>query len=150
MNLFPFTAAVRAGLLLWALPVLLSAQNRSASAGPLPPDSLGSRPVLLVFSGSDWCIPCIRLEKEVLSDTVFLAFAKQHLQVVNADFPQRKKGSAEQERRNEALAARYNPEGAFPKLLLLHPDGSIWATLPWKNQDALTFVEQVRNRLQTH
>ena len=46
--------------------------------------------LLLVFSGSDWCIPCIRLEKEVWQDSV-LAYAKEKLVLYRADFPKRKK-----------------------------------------------------------
>ena len=47
--------------------------------------------LLLVFSGSDWCIPCIRLEKEVWQDSIFLAYAKENLVLYRADFPKRKR-----------------------------------------------------------
>ncbi|MCC6461802.1 MAG: thioredoxin family protein [Saprospiraceae bacterium] len=150
MNVFPFFSLFRISLFFLALPILLPAQSEPIATAPLHPDSLPERPVLLVFSGSDWCVPCIRLEQELLSDSVFLAFANRQLSVVKADFPQRKKLSAAQEQSNEQLAARYNPEGAFPKLLLLRPNGSVWATLHWKNQDARTFVDQLNNWLQPH
>ncbi|MCB0619170.1 MAG: thioredoxin family protein, partial [Saprospiraceae bacterium] len=49
-----------------------------------------ARPVLLVFSGSDWCGPCIRLQREVLTDPAFVQFAAEELLVVTADFPRKK------------------------------------------------------------
>ncbi|MCB0574042.1 MAG: thioredoxin family protein [Saprospiraceae bacterium] len=105
--------------------------------------------VLLVFSGSDWCIPCIRLEKTLLSDSAFLQFAETRLDIVRADFPQRKKLPPEQVRSNEALAERYNPEGIFPKLLLLGPDHAVMATLQWKDLDTPEFIDQIRRILNT-
>ena len=47
----------------------------SQSEGELNPfgdfDDNADEPVLLVFSGSDWCSNCIRFNKEVLSDSTF-------------------------------------------------------------------------------
>lgn len=99
------------------------------------------RPILLIFSGSDWCLPCIQLEKTILSDTVFLNYAEPRLEFLRADFPQREKQNAAIIRQNETLAERYNPEGAFPKVLLLHPDRSVWAQLHWKDQTPQSFTQ---------
>lgn len=108
------------------------------------------RPTLLVFSGSDWCIPCIQLEKTILSDSSFLHYAEAHLELVRADFPQRKKLSKEQQKQNEALAAQYNPEGAFPKMLLLHPDQSIWTILHWQDHSPQSFTDQIDSFLNSN
>src|SRR5260370_38406268 len=77
------------------------------------------RHILLNFSGSDWCGPCILLRKEVLNDPGFLAFADSTLVLVNADFPRMKKNqlSREQQQRNDDLAAQYNSQGNFPLTL---------------------------------
>lgn len=42
--------------------------------------------ILLNFSGSDWCGPCIRLRKEILGSDVFNKYAADHLILVSADF----------------------------------------------------------------
>jgi thiol-disulfide isomerase/thioredoxin len=83
--------------------------------------------ILLNFSGSDWCGPCIMLRKEYLENESFLAMAKDNLIMVNADFPRRKKniGTPEQIKRNEALAEKYNKEGVFPLTLILNADGKV-------------------------
>lgn len=83
--------------------------------------------IMISFSGSDWCIPCIRMEKEVFSSSSFSDFAGSNLVLVKADFPRLKKNrlSGEQTARNEALAARYNPHGKFPYTILLDEKGSV-------------------------
>jgi thioredoxin-related protein len=64
-------------------------------------------PILLSFSGSDWCIPCMRLEKELFTDSAFIQYANQSLVLLKADFPSKKKNtlSPEQIQHNEALAS---------------------------------------------
>ena len=86
--------------------------------------------ILLNFSGSDWCGPCILMRKEILDDTLFLAMADTELVMVNADFPRRKKDqlSPRQQALNDAMADRYNPQGRFPYTLLLDADGRVLKT----------------------
>jgi thioredoxin-related protein len=83
--------------------------------------------ILLNFSGSDWCSGCIRMHKEIFESADFQEYAANHLVLVNADFPRSKKNSvgAEQEKRNNALADRYDPKGYFPYTVLLDSDGSV-------------------------
>lgn len=90
--------------------------------------------ILLNFSGSDWCGPCIMLRKDYLESDTFQDMAKGNLVMVNADFPRKKKNqqSAELVKRNEALAEKYNKEGLFPYTLLLNADGKVLKT--WKGK----------------
>jgi thioredoxin-related protein len=83
--------------------------------------------ILLNFSGSDWCAPCIKMKSEVFQSQTFLTLAEEHLILVRADFPRSKKNqlSKDQVKRNETLAERYNPSGKFPLTLLLNSDGKI-------------------------
>lgn len=83
--------------------------------------------ILLNFSGSDWCGPCIVLRRDYLESPVFTDMANANLVLVNADFPRKKKniGSPEQIKRNEDLAEIYNKEGSFPLTLLLDADGKV-------------------------
>jgi thiamine biosynthesis lipoprotein len=105
------------------------------------------QPVLLIFSGSDWCQPCIRLQHTILSDTGFLHFARKSLVLLEADFPQRKKLPDSVVTQNENLAEQYNPDGAFPNLVLLKPDGSLITTVAYNNQTPGTFVQQISQLL---
>lgn len=86
--------------------------------------------ILLNFSGSDWCGPCILLRKDYIESEVFQNLAKSNLVMVNADFPRKKKNqlSADQVKRNEFLAEKYNKQGQFPYTLLLDANGKVIKT----------------------
>lgn len=99
--------------------------------------------ILLNFSGSDWCGPCIKLHKEIFENDVFSKFAEDNLVMVNADFPRQKKNqlTAAQQKLNDALADRYNSGGSFPLTLLLSADGKIvkvWDGFPKGNAEQFT------------
>jgi thioredoxin-related protein len=96
--------------------------------------------LLLNFSGSDWCAPCIKMKSEVFESQTFLSLAAEHLILVRADFPRTKKNqlTKDQAKRNEALAERYNPSGKFPLTLLLTANGKIikeWDGYAFGSQD---------------
>jgi thioredoxin-related protein len=102
--------------------------------------------ILVNFSGSDWCGPCIRERKEILETATFESFASDHLVLVRADFPRQKKNllSKEQTKLNEQLADKYNPDGKFPYTLLIDEHGKVlkdWDGFP--NESPEKFVEQI-------
>jgi thioredoxin-related protein len=84
------------------------------------------QPILLNFSGSDWCLPCIKMKKEIYEADAFKQYADSNLVLVNADFPRKKNAlSKEQVKLNEALADQYNKDGKFPLSILMTEDGKI-------------------------
>ncbi|QNH62574.1 thioredoxin family protein [Hymenobacter sediminicola] len=87
------------------------------------------KPVLAVFSGSDWCKPCIMLKQEVFDQPEFAQYAQDRFVLARFDFPRSKKNklSAEQTKVNEQAAAQLNKEGAFPLVVLLSPEGKVLA-----------------------
>lgn len=86
--------------------------------------------IILNFSGSDWCGPCIRLRKEIFESDAFKTYANDNLVLVNADFPRLKKNQPgkEQVKINEKLADQYNPKGKFPLTLVLDAEGKVLKT----------------------
>lgn len=82
--------------------------------------------ILLNFSGSDWCIPCMKLRTDIFNSDAFMQYAKDNLVLLNADFPRKTKDqlTKEQQKENDALAAKYNPEGRFPFTILLDSNGN--------------------------
>lgn len=86
--------------------------------------------ILLNFSGSDWCGPCIVLRKEYLESEIFNQMANDNLVLVNADFPRKKKNipTSNLVKQNEALAEIYNTQGSFPFTLLLNAEGKVIKT----------------------
>ncbi|MBS1665072.1 MAG: thioredoxin family protein [Bacteroidetes bacterium] len=109
--------------------------------------------ILLNFSGSDWCGPCILLRKEILDAPAFSRLADSSLILVNADFPRMKKNqlSKEQQQRNDQLADQYNQEGKFPLTLLLNPQGKIlkqWEGNPGVKPEE--FCSQIRTIIESN
>nr|WP_214448275.1 thioredoxin family protein [Flavihumibacter rivuli] len=103
--------------------------------------------ILLNFSGSDWCIPCIRLKKEVFNDSLFLQYADEHLLLVNADFPRSKKNQLPKglEDQNNQLAEHFNPKGSFPLTILMDANEKILKV--WEGNPDLspeTFINQIK------
>jgi len=92
------------------------------------------RPVVAVFSGSDWCKPCIMLEQEVFEKPEFTQFAKDKFVLAHFDFPRNKKNKlpAAQNALNEQAAAKLNPEGEFPLVVVLSPEGKVLAKSGYK------------------
>ena len=88
-----------------------------------------NRPILAVFSGSDWCKPCIMYEQEVFSKPEFMTYAKDKLVLAHFDFPRMKKNQlpAVQQKMNDAAAAQLNREGDFPLAVIISPEGKVLA-----------------------
>ena len=81
------------------------------------------KPIMLVFSGSDWCKPCIELKKSVLDSPEFQSFSEEVI-LLHLDFPYKKSNrlSKNQTKHNEQLADEFNPQGQFPKIILINSD----------------------------
>ncbi|SFI38027.1 thioredoxin family protein [Halpernia frigidisoli] len=103
--------------------------------------------IVLNFSGSDWCIPCIKLHKNIIESEDFKKLSTDNVLIyLNADFPRSKKNqpSAEIKKENALLADKYNPNGLFPLTLLLNCEGKIlktWEGLPSENSK--NFSEEI-------
>ncbi len=103
--------------------------------------------ILLNFSGSDWCGPCIKLHDEIFESATFKSFADGNLILINADFPRLKKNQLpkDQQKKNDKLADKFNPQGSFPYTVLLDADGKLiksWDGFP--NKTAEQFTGQIK------
>lgn len=104
--------------------------------------------VLLFFSGSDWCAPCVKFKKFYVDTEQFKTFSDEKLVVYNADFPRQKKNQLAKEiaTENGKLADKYNSKGQFPMILLLNEKGEIikkWEQLPSETLEQ--FIEKLKS-----
>ena len=85
------------------------------------------KPILALFTGSDWCAPCQNLEKNVLVQPEFREIAKKHLVTVFLDYPRNTKLADDVKKQNDGLAKKFSVE-AYPTLMLLSTDGekALW------------------------
>ncbi|HTQ31460.1 MAG TPA: thioredoxin fold domain-containing protein [Opitutaceae bacterium] len=85
--------------------------------------SAENRPMLLDFTGSDWCPWCIKLDQEVYSQPTFIDFARQHLVLVKLDFPRQKQLPVAEKNQNRTLAKKFDVHG-YPTSVLLDAQGN--------------------------
>ena len=75
--------------------------------------------VMVEFTGSDWCPPCIAMQKNVFSKKEFVEAATKNYVLVKIDMP---KGDKEIAEKNQPVVEKYKIEG-FPTVVLLDSEG---------------------------
>lgn len=105
------------------------------------------RNIILVFSGSDWCAPCMKLEKNIWESKEFINDSNNHFVLLRADFPKKKNNSLskEQQEQNNQLAEKYNKQGLFPLVAVLSKDGKILGTTGYKNVSPKEYIAMLHS-----
>lgn len=106
-----------------------------------------SKNIILVFSGSDWCAPCIKLEKTIWQSDVFAKESAENWVLLKADFPKKKNNllSEDQTLHNAKLAEKYNPEGSFPKVVILNSQGKILGILGYEKISPEEYISKIKS-----
>ncbi len=106
------------------------------------------RPLLVLFTGSDWCPPCIQIERNVLRSEEFAAFASENVVLMKADFLRRSPQPDEIVEQNTALSRQYPVQG-FPTVILIEPDSGdvIGANVGYSGAPASAYVEDLKAAL---
>jgi thioredoxin-related protein len=81
-----------------------------------------NKPLLMLFTGSDWCPYCIQWEKEAFSKPEFKEYAKKNLVLLMVDFPEKKKLPKAQQKANDALLDKFKVE-EYPTVIMLDSNG---------------------------
>lgn len=105
--------------------------------------------ILLVFSGSDWCGPCIKLDRDIWKSVEFMEFAKNNLILERADFPKKKQNQLTPEIKelNQSLAEKYNKDGMFPLVVVLDKNGKVLGKTGYKNVSPLEYIALLKSFL---
>ena len=129
-----------------------AAAQAAASATPSWSDDYDSalaasrasgRHVFVFFTGSDWCGWCIKLKREILATPEFAAYATEHLELVELDFPRSKPQAPELRARNEALAGKYGVRG-FPTIFILDSRGKVIRKLGYQPGGPGPFIAELK------
>lgn len=105
--------------------------------------------ILLVFSGSDWCGPCIKLDRDIWKSVEFMEFAKNNLILERADFPKKKQNQLTPEIKelNQSLAEKYNKDGMFPLVVVLDKNGKVLGKTGYKNVSPTEYIALLKSFL---
>ncbi len=128
------------GLALLASPALPAAQpaasNQTQNAAlnwttnydqALKDSKATGKPVVLFFTGSDWCGWCHKLEDEVLSNESFVKSLGKEYIFVKLDYPINTKLDSATEAQNKRLQAKYQIKG-YPHIIVIDGDENILFT----------------------
>ena len=104
------------------------------------------RPILTIFTGSDWCPHCRTLEEKVLHTETFSRWAQDRVVLLMIDMPQQ--GLSQEERQVRSRVCIKYGVRTFPSALLIGPDGSkITAQSGYKGQPVDAWVAAMEGHL---
>ena len=104
-----------------------------------------SKPIILVFQGSDWCAPCIKLDREIWGTEAFKSYAAEHYVMLQADFPRKSKNALPeaQSKANAQLAETYNKNGIFPFVVVLDSKGTVLGETSYKKTTPENYIKEL-------
>lgn len=83
------------------------------------------KPILIYFTGSDWCGPCKTLKSKLFDTEKFKDFSDKKMVLYKADFPKNKDLVAPDNRViNEQLSSRY-AQSSFPTMIVINDKGEV-------------------------
>lgn len=99
--------------------------------------------IVLVFQGSDWCAPCIKLDKEIWSTKEFKNYATVNFVLLKVDFPRKNKNKLDpnQQKKNNSLMEKYNKNGFFPYVVVLDKNGNVLGSTGYKKMKPTEYIK---------
>ena len=99
--------------------------------------------IILVFQGSDWCAPCIKLDREIWSTKEFIDYSKNNFVLLLADFPRKNKNKLtnSQQQKNNQLMEKYNLRGYFPYVVVLDKNLNILGSTGYKKISPSEYIK---------
>lgn len=104
-------------------------------------------PILLLFTGSDWCGYCIKQDRAVFSEDEFQEYANKNLVLMKCDFPNKDKPSRSIQKQNKELSEEFGVTG-FPTVFFIDADKKKLGRFGGYGGDSADqYVEKVRKLL---
>ena len=104
------------------------------------------KPIFVLFTGSDWCPWCVKLESEVLAKPEFEAYAKENLVLFKADYLRGKPMPANLKPKNDALKEKLAVQG-FPTVILMDKEEKVLGRTGYKQGGPQAYVEHLKQIL---
>ena len=104
------------------------------------------KPILMDFTGSDWCGWCIKLKKEVFSKLAFIDYANEHLILMTVDFPNKKQQEESLKGQNNMLLDTYGVK-AFPTIILVDAEGKVLGETGYRRGGPEAYIDHLKSLL---
>lgn len=103
----------------------------------------GAKPIVLFFTGSDWCNPCHQFEDNVFNSERFIDAAADKFVFIKVDMPRYKPQDPQQKKQNTALLDKYDVDG-FPTVVVVdRKHNQITRLVGYQSGEANTYVDQI-------
>ncbi|MBS4168797.1 thioredoxin family protein [Parachlamydia sp. AcF125] len=107
------------------------------------------KPLFVLFTGSDWCTYCIKLENEVFATPEFAKALGNRLIFVKLDYPPKASVPVQIKEQNEALKRKFNIQG-FPTVVLLDSKGGQIGVTGYKTGGGKIYADHIQKLLDNH
>jgi protein disulfide-isomerase len=104
------------------------------------------KPLLMLFTGSDWCVGCRLMKRDIFDNPEFKAYASNELILLKVDFPRQVELGEAVKEQNDALKNRWKIE-EFPTILLLNAKGKLIERLSYSDLGAKEYVEFLKTTI---
>ncbi len=128
-------------IILLIIAVLNISENFNSPEALFKASKENNKPVLIFFSGSDWCHNCMKMDEKVVKTSLFSEKIESRTVFYQADFPQKNKQEKTTIKMNEELADAYNSSGIFPLLVLIDGDKSVLQKTTFVSSDPSFYVD---------
>ncbi len=98
------------------------------------------KPMILFFTGSDWCGWCKKLDKEVFATPEFAQMAGNKFVYVMLDFPMNQQQSEDIKQQNAQLKQRYGVTG-YPTVVILDQSGGFLAETGYRSGGGAAYAK---------
>ena len=109
---------------------------------------LSGRPIMLVFSGSDWCGWCRRLSHEVFPTAEFAQWSSGRVELVEVDFPKSHELPADVSEVNQGLADKFRAHvKSYPTVLFVNSDLEVLGKVGYVSGGSKAWITQASQHL---
>jgi tetratricopeptide (TPR) repeat protein len=115
---------------------------RTDAAAAVESARSGGKDLLLFYTGSDWCPPCIKLEEQVLGTGEFAKAANEKFVLVKFDFPQNRELVPELAEQNRKWSDRFGID-AFPTIVLVDRDERPYAITGFRDEGPEAYLQHL-------
>lgn len=99
-----------------------------------------NKPIILFFTGSDWCGWCKKMEKDIFSSPDFIASTRDKFVFVEIDFPMNHTLPSQLAEQNEMLKKKFNVTG-YPTVIILDSNQNFLAESEFPSGGARAYAE---------
>jgi protein disulfide-isomerase len=104
--------------------------------------------VMALFTGTDWCSFCIKLENEVFGTPEFRKWSDENVVPLMLDFPKTTKLDPALSAQNQKLKLKYkNYVSGYPTVLFLDPQGTVVAKMGYARGGPENWISKAEERL---